>query len=82
MVATITSKGQVTLPIELRRRMHLRAGDKIDFVMGKDGQVRLVRVKQGSIRDLKGFLPKPRKAFTVEEMNDAIAQAAAESADR
>jgi AbrB family looped-hinge helix DNA binding protein len=37
--ATLTSKGQITLPVELRRRWDLRPGDELDFALGDDNRV-------------------------------------------
>jgi AbrB family looped-hinge helix DNA binding protein len=68
--ATLTSKGQVTLPKEVRDRLGLRAGDRIEFVETDRGFV-VVPATQ-DIRAIKGIVPKPRKAVTVEEMNRAI----------
>jgi AbrB family looped-hinge helix DNA binding protein len=68
--ATLTSKGQVTLPKEVRDRLGLRAGDRIEFVETDRGFV-VVPATQ-DIRVIKGIVPKPRKAVTVEQMNRAI----------
>ena len=38
---TLTSKGQITLPVELRRSWNLRQGDQLDFVLADDGSVRI-----------------------------------------
>ncbi|MGH3427308.1 MAG: AbrB/MazE/SpoVT family DNA-binding domain-containing protein, partial [Mycobacteriales bacterium] len=37
--ATITSKGQVTIPRQIRRLLHVGAGDQLDFIVDDDGQV-------------------------------------------
>ncbi len=45
--ATLTSKGQITLPVELRRRWDLKTGDELDFALDGDNRVvlrKLVRV--------------------------------------
>ncbi len=76
MEATLTSKGQVTIPKPVRDALKLRTGDRLDFVLGDDGIVRLVPVTR-SIRDLKGMLPKPRRPVTLDEMDAAIARGAA-----
>jgi AbrB family looped-hinge helix DNA binding protein len=68
--ATLTSKGQVTLPKEVRDRLGLRAGDRIEFVETDRGFV-VVPATQ-DIRAIKGIAPKPPKAVTVDEMNRAI----------
>lgn len=78
MHATITSKGQVTLPKALRDRLHLASGDRIEFVMEADDNVRLV-VRRGSVERLKGFLPKPDRPVSTEEMEHAIEREAGKS---
>ena len=71
-IATLTSKGQVTIPKEVRDRLRLRAGDRVEFVVAEDGTVR-VRPVRRDIRDLAGILHDPkRKPLTVEEMNRII----------
>ena len=72
MIATLTSKGQVTVPKELREELHLRAGDKLDFVLKGNGAVEVVPLKQPASM-LRGILPKPRRTVSVEQMNAAIA---------
>jgi AbrB family looped-hinge helix DNA binding protein len=75
----MTSKGQITIPIEVRRKLGLTAGTQIDFVQGLNGVVHL-RPRVGSIKDLYGVLPAPGVPATIEEMDEAIAQGAFESA--
>ena len=71
-VATLTSKGQLTLPKPIRDLLKLNPGDAVDFVIAEDGTVH-VRAGRFDIRDLRGFLKKPgRKPVTVEEMDDAL----------
>jgi antitoxin PrlF len=55
--ATVTSKGQVTIPREVRRQMGVSAGDRIDFVRMEDGHFAVVPASH-SIRSLKGILPR------------------------
>ncbi len=77
--ATMTAKGQVTIPKEIRDRLKLKTGDKILFYVGADGRVSLV-AKNKSIKDIAGMLHRPgMKALTIEEINNGIAAAAAES---
>jgi len=54
MHATITSKGQVTIPAAIREKFGLKAHDKVDFVIDGD-EVRMTRVK--TLRDFKGAVP-------------------------
>lgn len=77
--ATVTSKGQITIPKDVREDLNLTAGSKVMFVKLHNGQYRLVP-RTGKIEDLFGIAYDPdRKPMTIEEMNDAIADAAAES---
>ncbi len=68
--STITSKGQTTIPKEIRDRLHVQPGDRIEFVI-QDGTV-VVRAANRKISDLRGFLPKPKKPVTLEQMDAAI----------
>ena len=77
--ATLTSKGQITLPKAVRDRLELSAGDRVDFVMAADGRFDLIPVKS-SIKSLKGCVPKPRKPVTVEAMAQVVRQRAKRSA--
>lgn len=54
--ARLTSKGQVTIPVEIRRRYGLETGTEVDFVAEAAGP-RLVPVKRRSLMDLYGSLP-------------------------
>lgn len=76
MQATITSKGQVTVPKSVRDRLHLKAGDRIDFVLEDDGCVRVTPVN-ASVTRLKGMVPKPEFPVSIEAMDESIAQEAA-----
>ena len=70
--ATVTSKGQITIPIEVRQDLGLHAGDRIDFV--RNEQSGRFEVVPGTVplMSLFGVLPKPDKSFTIEEMNETI----------
>ncbi len=76
--ATVTSKGQVTIPAEVRRRLGLHAGSRLTFVPNESGGFE-VHAETGSIRDLEGCLPAPRGPVSIEDMNAAIAQGASDS---
>lgn len=71
MLAKLTSKGQLTLPKALRDRLHLREGDKVEFLVHDDGRVELIPVTSPVSR-LKGMVPKPERALTLEEMDEAV----------
>jgi AbrB family looped-hinge helix DNA binding protein len=76
--ATVTSKGQITIPIQVRKALGLDAGDKIDFVETEKGQYAM-KPRTGSIRDLEGCIPRLDYVPTIEDMNEAILDAAAEN---
>lgn len=48
--ATLTSKGQITLPLAVRQALGVEAGDKIDFVAEADGGFRIVALRQDAQR--------------------------------
>jgi AbrB family looped-hinge helix DNA binding protein len=66
--ATLTSKGQTTIPKEIRDRLGMKPGDRMTFTLMPDGTM-LVRVKRKSILSLAGMLHKPgRKAVPIGQM--------------
>ena len=73
MIATMTTKGQVTFPKMIRDLLKLQAGDKLEFTLLDNGKL-LVVPMTASVSKLKGMLPAPRKAVSLEEMDAAIAK--------
>ena len=73
MTSTITSKGQITLPGKIRKKLNLTTGDKVDFIINESGQVIMLPQKK-SLKELKGMVPKAGKVVTLEEMQKAIEQ--------
>jgi antitoxin PrlF len=71
--ATLTSKGQITVPVEVRQALGLDAGDRVEFVEVEPGRFELVPATQ-SVKALKGMFGKPRRVVSIEEMNAAIAK--------
>jgi antitoxin PrlF len=77
--ATLTSKGQITIPVQVRTALGVDAGDRIEFVEIEKGQFAIVPANR-SVRELKGMLRVKRKRpVSIEEMNRAIARRASES---
>lgn len=76
-IATVTSKGQVTIPVEVRSKLGLRPGSRLVFVPTESG-VYEIHVQAASIKDLKGVVPQPSAVVTLEDMDDAIAAGATE----
>jgi antitoxin PrlF len=68
--ATITSKGQVTIPADIRKALGLAAGERVVFTQLDDGTT-LMRAKRRSILDLEGLLEAARGDHTVaiEDLN-------------
>lgn len=71
--ATITSKGQITIPAEVRRQLNLSAGDKVLFITGDTGEVIMAPATR-NVKSLKGMIEKPTRAVTLEEMKKAISE--------
>ncbi len=70
--ATVTSKGQVTIPKEVRERLKLRKGDRLNFVVTSGGEV-LLKPAKIDVRDLYGLLHRPgRKPVSIEEMDGRL----------
>ena len=75
--ATVTSKGQVTLPIETRRKLRIGPGTKIDFFENAAGQT-VIEPKHGDIRNLKGIVKYKGQPKTLEEIDAGIGEAIGE----
>ena len=73
MQATLTSKGQMTLPSAVRARLGLEAGDHLLVTVQDDDTIILKRKPTASVTALRGLLPRPKRALTVEEMDAGIA---------
>jgi antitoxin PrlF len=71
--ATLTSKGQITIPVSVRNDLKVAAGDRVEFVQIAPGRYEFVAVTH-SVSELKGMFGKPAKTVSVEDMNKAIAQ--------
>ena len=75
MITTITSKGQVTLPIEARRRLGLETGTRLEVLVTDDNHIEMVPLTH-SLASLKGMAPKPKKRVSLKDMEAAIAEGA------
>lgn len=71
--ATLTSKGQITIPAAVREALGVDAGDRVEFVEVVPGRYELIAATH-SVGELKGMFGKPRKAVSIEAMNAAIAR--------
>ncbi len=70
--ATVTSKGQITIPSSVRQALQVETGDRVEFIEVDPGRFEIVAATR-SVKELKGMFGKSRKRVSVEEMNVAIA---------
>jgi len=71
MKSTLTSKGQITIPIEIRRATGLQTGAQVEFILNSRKRIELVP-RQGDIRALRGAVPLPASPVTVQAMNEFL----------
>jgi AbrB family looped-hinge helix DNA binding protein len=72
--ATVTSKGQVTVPANIRERLGLKAGDRLDFHLTDSGKLTVVATKRRSILESRDDLPRLTlgRPLTQRDIDDAI----------
>lgn len=70
--ATVTSKGQITIPAEVRQSLGVGTGDRVEFVEVAAGRFEVVAVTR-SVTELKGLFGTPARTVSIEEMDQAIA---------
>ncbi len=73
--ATLTSKGQITLPSRMRKELGLKAGDKVAFVEDEKGSYR-IEVRKHSFADLRGIV-KTKKPIASSDIDRWIEEARA-----
>ena len=71
--ATLTSKGQITVPAAVRAAMGVGVGDRVEFVEVAPGRYEFIASTR-SVTALKGMFAKPREPVSIEAMNATIAQ--------
>jgi antitoxin PrlF len=76
MEATLSSKNQATIPKSVREYLNLKPGDRFKFFFQPDGTVVILPKIRTS--KLKGSVPKPKRPFSIKEMNTAIEAGARE----
>lgn len=73
--ATLTSRGQTTIPKSIREALQLRPGDRVEFIL-EDDQV-VLRRAGADLTALDGMIDRSdREPVSVEEMDEAIERAA------
>ena len=76
--ATLTSKGQITIPAAVRTALGVDTGDRIEFVEVMPGHFEIVAATQ-PVTALKGLIQKPAKPVSIENMNASIARQGAKA---
>ena len=71
--ATLTTKGQITIPVEVRTSRGLDTGDRVEFVEVAPGRYEFIAATR-PVTALKGMFGEPRKAVSIDDMNAAIAR--------
>jgi AbrB family looped-hinge helix DNA binding protein len=71
--ATLTTKGQITIPAEVRAALGVDTGDRVEFVEVAPGRYEFIAATR-PITALKGMFGKPRKSVSIDDMNAAIAR--------
>ncbi|MFC5579602.1 AbrB/MazE/SpoVT family DNA-binding domain-containing protein [Rhodanobacter terrae] len=74
--ASVTSKGQITIPAAVRDAMHVRTGDRVEFVEIAPGRYEFIAATR-PVTALKGMFGKAAKPVSIEQMNAMIAAAGA-----
>jgi len=69
--AKLTSRGQITIPLNIRNELKLGAGDRVEFVQIAAGRYEFIAEKQ-DVQELKGMFGKPTKAVSIKEMKNAL----------
>ena len=71
--ATLTSKGQITVPAAVREALGVGTGDRVEFVEIAPGRYEFIAATR-SVSELKGLFGKPRRTVSIREMNAVIAK--------
>lgn len=82
ITSTITSKGQITIPAEVRKHLSLHDHDKVSFVLEDDGTVRLVAPRYSTVASLAGAAGKLEKPLSWQEMREIAREDALETKHR
>lgn len=79
--ATITAKGKITIPSNVRKALSVGTGDRVEFVQIEAGQFLFIAANR-SVTELRGMFGKPAKTVSIEDMNRTIATAVTSSSPK
>ena len=71
--AILSSKGQITIPLTVRRKLGVSTGDRVEFIELADGQFALVPAV-ADVRTLRGIVPKPGRPVSIDDMRQIVAK--------
>ena len=71
--ATVTSKGQITIPVEVRNDLKVDAGDRVEFFQISPGRYEFVAATS-EVTALKGMFGPAKKTISIDAMNASIAR--------
>ncbi len=69
--ATLTSKGQITIPKEVRNSLGIDTGDRVEFIEIEPNVYSMVAATS-DIKELKGIIPQPNTPVSLQSMEKAI----------
>jgi len=75
--ATLSSKGQITIPVDVRNELQVHTGDRVEFVQIAPGRYEFMAATS-EVTALKGMFGKHNATVSIEQMNEAIARRAAQ----
>ena len=67
IISTVSSKGQVTIPAEVRKHLGIRQGDRLSFVIENEGNVRVEAPRYHDIASLRGAAGSLQKPISWKE---------------
>lgn len=72
--STISSKGQTTIPAEIRAFLGLKPGDEVNYIKTPSGKVEISPRRRYEWQELQNILPKPKKALTDQAIQESVGQ--------
>lgn len=73
--ATLTSKGQLTVPKAIRDQLHLRPGDRLEFTLERDGTLRVSPLTRRVAEVFGMFAHRAARAYSAEQLNEELGRA-------
>ena len=67
----MTTKGQITIPADVRKALNLRAGDKVVFITRESGEVVIFPATR-EVKTIKGMIEKPAEPVSLDTMDSVI----------